>query len=72
MIRVLERKDAGRKQFTEIQGEIRDKLKEQRFQTAVNTYLDKLHKDARVWTAQTGNVTAEAFLAQAQAATQKR
>ena len=32
IVRVLERKEAGRKPFTDVQGDIRDKLKEQRFQ----------------------------------------
>jgi hypothetical protein len=66
IIRVLERKDAGRQSFAAVQGDIRDRLKEERFQKAVTSYLDKLHKTARVWTEQTGNVSAEAFLAQVQ------
>jgi parvulin-like peptidyl-prolyl isomerase len=72
IVRVLERKEAGRRSFAEVQGDIREKLKEERFQKAVSAYLGKLHQTARVWTEQSGNVSAETFLAQAQAGTQKR
>lgn len=72
IVRVLERKEAGRRSFPDVQVDIRDKLKEERFQKAVTTYLDKLHKNARVWTEQTGNVSAEAFLAHVQGGPQKR
>jgi parvulin-like peptidyl-prolyl isomerase len=72
IIRVLERKEAGRKPFTEVQGEIREKLKEQRFQTAVAAYLGKRRRDARVWTASTGNVSADVLMSRAQSATQAR
>ncbi len=62
IVRVLERKEAGRRPFTEVQGEIRDKLKEERFQAAVEKYLGSLRKDARIWTVYTGSVSAEALL----------
>jgi hypothetical protein len=72
IVRVLERKEAGRRPFTEVQGEIRDKLKERRFQVAVGEYLDRLHRESRVWTAQTGDVSAQTFLARARGETQQR
>jgi hypothetical protein len=70
IVRVLERKEAGRKSFADVQGDIREKLKEERFQVAVTKYLDKLHETTRVWTPQTGSMTAAAFLNRG--ATQRR
>lgn len=62
IIRVLERKEAGRKAFTDVQGDIRDRLKEQRYQKEAVKYLTKLRQDARIWTVFTGNVSAEMLL----------
>lgn len=62
IIRVLERKQAGREPFTEVQGKIREKLKEQRFQAGVEQYLTRLRREARIWTAFAGNVSAEELL----------
>lgn len=62
IIRVLERKEAGREPFTEVQGKIRDSLKEQRFQAGVEQYLTRLRREARIWTAFAGNISAEELL----------
>jgi parvulin-like peptidyl-prolyl isomerase len=62
IVRVLERKEAGREPFTEVQAKIRDKLKEQRFKSEVDKYLASLRRDARIWTAFTGNVSADVLL----------
>jgi hypothetical protein len=62
IVRVLERIEAGRKPFTEVQAKIRDDLKEERFNAAVDEYLSKLRKDARIWTAFTGNVSADELI----------
>ena len=62
IVRVLERKEAGRKPFTDVQADIRDRLKEQRYQKEAVKYLTKLRQDARIWTAFTGNVSAEVLL----------
>jgi parvulin-like peptidyl-prolyl isomerase len=62
IVRVLERKEAGREPFTEVQAKIREKLKDERFQAGVEQYLSKLRRDARIWTAFTGNVSAEVLL----------
>jgi len=62
IVRVLERKEAGRKPFTDMQVEIREKLKKQRFNKGVEEYLVKLRQDARIWTVFTGNVSADALL----------
>jgi parvulin-like peptidyl-prolyl isomerase len=65
IVRVLERKEAGRKSYTEVQADIRDKLKEQRFQVEVEKYLARLRGEARIWTIFTGNVSAEALMGRA-------
>ena len=72
IVRVLERKDAGRKPFIDVQADIREKLKEQRFQAGVEDYLAKLRADARIWTAFTGNVSADVLLGRKLEETQTR
>jgi PPIC-type PPIASE domain len=72
IIRVLERKDAGRKPFTDVQNKIRDQLKEERFHDGVEKYLAELHRDARIWTIYTGPIAAETLLASSPGATKKR
>jgi len=62
IVRVLERREAGRKPFTDVQGEIRDALKEQRMQAKMEDYLVELRRNARVWTVFSGNTTAEALM----------
>jgi parvulin-like peptidyl-prolyl isomerase len=62
IVRVLERKEAGRKPFTEVQGDIRQALKEQRMRAEMDVYIAKLRSDARIWTAFTGNVSADVLL----------
>jgi hypothetical protein len=66
IVRVLERKEAGRKPFTEVQSEIRERLKEERFNKKMEEYLGQLRKNARVWTAFTGNISAEELIARRQ------
>jgi hypothetical protein len=72
IIRVLERTDAGRKAFTDVQADIRDRLKEQRYQKEAVKYLTKLRQDARIWTVFTGNVSAEVLLGRKPDDTQSR
>lgn len=72
IVRVLERKDAGRKPYTEVQADIRDKLKDQRFQVEVEKYLSKLRSEARIWTVFTGDVSADVLLGRAPEDTKKR
>jgi parvulin-like peptidyl-prolyl isomerase len=62
IVRVLERKDAGRKSFTDVQADIRDRLKEKRYQVEVESYLARLRGEARIWTAFTGNISADTLL----------
>jgi parvulin-like peptidyl-prolyl isomerase len=72
IVRVLERKEAGRKGYTEVQADIREKLKEERFQTEVEKYLTQLRSESRIWTAFTGNVSADVLLGRKPEETQKR
>jgi len=72
IIRVLERKEAGRKAFTDVQADIRDRLKEKRYQKEAVKYLTKLRSDARIWTVFTGNVSAEVLLGRKPEDTQQR
>jgi PPIC-type PPIASE domain len=72
IVRVLERVEAGRKPFAEVQPDIRDKLKDARFQAGIEQYLTKLRGDARIWTAFTGNTTADALLGRKPEQTQTR
>ena len=72
IVRVLERKEAGRKPFTEVQPAIRDQLKEERFRQGVEKYLTQLHKDARIWTVYTGPVTADVLMGRVPEGTTQR
>jgi hypothetical protein len=62
IVRVLERKEAGCQPFSEVQNDIREKLKDQRMAKAQREYLDELRKNARIWTVYTGRISvAELF-----------
>ena len=56
----------------DVQPDIRDRLKEQRYQKEAVKYLTKLRQDARIWTVFTGNVSAEVLLGRRPDDTQKR
>ena len=49
IIRVLEREEAGKVPFTKAQVEIRDKIKEQRQEEKVKTYIERLKRETYVW-----------------------
>jgi parvulin-like peptidyl-prolyl isomerase len=72
VVRVLERKEAGRKPFTDVQADIRDRLKEIRYQTEAVKYLTKLRQDARIWTVFTGSVSADMLQGRKPEETQQR
>ena len=72
IVRVIERKDAGRKPFTEVQNDIRDRLKDERFRAAAEKYIAKLRNDARIWTVYTGPVSADVLLGRAPGGAQQR
>ena len=50
IIRVVERKEAGRKSFEDTQGDIKKQLKEDIRKKALDKYLAELHKKTPVWT----------------------
>ena len=72
IVRVLERNEAGRKSYTDVQADIREKLKEERFQVEVEKYLTRLRGEARIWTVFTGNVSADTLLGRKPEETQTR
>lgn len=59
IVRVLERKEAGRTPFTEVQTKITEAIKRERFTEAQVAYLDKLRRNARIWTVYTGETSYE-------------
>lgn len=63
IVRVLERKEGGCKPFSEVQNDIRDKLKQQRMSVAQKKYIAELRKNAKIWTVYTGNVSVEELFA---------
>ncbi len=50
IVRVLERKEAGRKDFTEAQGDIKKQLKEANIKRQIDTYMNDLRTRTPVWT----------------------
>ncbi|MBL8825474.1 MAG: peptidylprolyl isomerase, partial [Planctomycetaceae bacterium] len=50
IIRVLERREAGRTPFTDVQAEIKQKIKSERAAVASKGYLEKLKSTTQVWT----------------------
>ena len=72
IVRVLERKEAGRTPFTDVQSEISDALKQERFREGVEKYLGELHRNARIWTVYTGPVSADTLMGRKPEDTQER
>lgn len=72
IVRVLERKEAGRTPFTDVQTDIRRELKQERFREGVEKYLDELHRTARIWTVYTGPVSADVLMGKKPEDTQRR
>jgi PPIC-type PPIASE domain len=64
IVRVLERKDAGCRPFSEVQNDIREKLKNRRMAEAQRKYIAQLRKDAKIWTAYSGNTSVEQLMAE--------
>jgi parvulin-like peptidyl-prolyl isomerase len=50
IIRVIERREAGRQSFIDVQAEIKKKIKQQRQQAAMEKYLATLKDKVKVWT----------------------
>ncbi len=59
IVRVLERKEAGRTPFTEAQAAIRKKLVAEERQGLVSKELQKIRKNSRVWTVFDGHLGAD-------------
>ncbi|MEQ8209290.1 MAG: peptidyl-prolyl cis-trans isomerase [Lacipirellulaceae bacterium] len=57
IVRVLERKQAGRTPFTEAQAEIRKTLEKKQRAGLVNAEMEKLRKQAQVWTLFEGEIS---------------
>lgn len=57
IVRVLERKEAGRTPFTEAQAKIREKLEKKQKVDLVNDEMKKLRKQAQVWTLFEGEIS---------------
>jgi hypothetical protein len=72
IVRVLERTEAGCRPFSEVQNDIREKLKDERMAAAQKKYIADLRKNSKVWTVYTGDTTAEALLNQNGRGTQRR
>lgn len=72
IVRVLERKEAGCRPFSEVQNDIREKLKDQRMQQAQNKYIADLRRNAKIWTIYTGNVSVETLMAKGREDAQQR
>jgi parvulin-like peptidyl-prolyl isomerase len=72
IVRVLERREAGRTPFTDVQSEIREALKDERLRAETDAYLTNLRQNARIWTAFTGNVSADALMGRKSEETQQR
>jgi hypothetical protein len=61
IVRVLERKDAGRTPFTEVQQSITEKVVDERMNAAGKEKIDKIRAEARIWTIYDGQTTATAL-----------
>ncbi|MEM6328715.1 MAG: peptidylprolyl isomerase [Planctomycetota bacterium] len=61
IVRVLERREAGRKPFTEVQAEITKKIRDRRFDDAIAQRLDELRRDAKIWTLYTGEIDPDEY-----------
>jgi parvulin-like peptidyl-prolyl isomerase len=71
IVRVLERKMAGRTPFTEAQSKIREKLEAEQKEVLLTAELQEVRKKARVWTKWDGDLTGER-LAEVLSGKQKR
>lgn len=72
IVRVLERKEAGCQPFTDVQNDIREKLRNQRLIEAQRKYIAGLRRNAKIWTVYTGNISAEALFAEIPRNTKQR
>lgn len=59
IVRVLDRKLAGKTPFTEVQAEITKKIRDERFNVAISQKLDELRREAQIWTVFAGDISEE-------------
>lgn len=62
IVRVLERKTAGRKTFTEVQTKIRNDIIGGRHDKALGSYIRELRNNTKIWTVYSGTITTADFL----------
>jgi hypothetical protein len=72
IVRVLERTEAGCRPFSEVQNDIREKLKDQRMSVEQRKYLAEMRRNAKIWTIYTGDVSVETLMGQIPKITQQR
>lgn len=72
IVRVLERKEAGRTPFTEVQVKIREAIIDARTKRAFEERLKKLRQSARIWTVYDGEVSAAEYAAAKEKQEQQR
>ncbi|QDU90840.1 Foldase protein PrsA 2 precursor [Pirellulimonas nuda] len=68
IVRVLERQEAGKTPFTEVQDEIRTSILNERQQAAYDDHLAALRNKARIWTAWDGDLPGPEYAAARDAA----
>ncbi len=56
IIRVVKRSDAGRTPFAEVQNQIADRIRNERFSAGVKSSIAKIRRNTRIWTKFTGEV----------------
>ncbi len=56
IIRVVKRSDAGRTPFADVQNQIADRIRNERFSAGVKSSIAKIRRNTRIWTRYTGEV----------------
>ncbi len=61
ILRVVERKEAGRTRFEDAQADIREKLRRRNIQQQIVDYLEQLRADKKIWSVYSGETTIAAY-----------
>ena len=72
IVRVLERKGAGRTPFTEAQSDIRKGLEEEQRKELVESEVQKLRESSKIWTVYDGDISGKQFQALLKRRTKRR
>lgn len=72
IVRVIERKEAGRTPFTEVQGDIRREIIRKRSDLAFNKKLSEMRRSARIWTVFDGDIDAVEYAAARESKSKRR